>query len=79
MDTKEFHIIIESNKLRELIQLTEEKDFSKIVVRALGLYFEVQRFRAKEYRLSLIPFHSETGNIDNSRAPIYLNDVDDLI
>ena len=70
---------IESEKLIDLVELTEEKDITKTIIRALGLYYEVQKFRSKEYRLSLIPFHSETGEIDKSRAPIYLNDIDDIV
>ncbi len=79
MDSKEFHIVIESDKLAELIELTEEKDISKTIVKALTMYYEVQKFRAKEYRLSLIPFHVESGEMDRTRPPIYLNDVDDVV
>jgi hypothetical protein len=77
MDSKECRIVIESDKLNDLIQLTEETDLNQIVIHALSLYYEVQKFRTKEYRLSLVPYHLETGEVDHSRTPIYLN-IDDV-
>jgi len=71
--------MIDENKLSELIELTEERDISKTIIKALNLYYEVQKFRAKEYRLSLVPFHIDSGEIDRSRPPIYINDLEDMI
>ena len=72
---KDYCFSIDVEKMQDLMQLSEEKDVSTIVINALNLYYEIQKFRSKEYRLSFVPFHIETGEVDKTRPPLYFDEL----
>jgi len=69
---REYTVIIEDEKLADLIQLSEERDLAKNMVRALTLYYHSLKYQTDGYRLGLIPV-DDKGQISFAREIIYID------
>lgn len=74
VEEKEYSFVIKSDKLAELIQLTEERDMSKNVVSALVLYYEILRHQAQGYKLAMVPIAE--NKVDPFRNLVFINTED---
>lgn len=73
MQEKEFRFIISTDKLGELIELTEEPDLSAIVIKALALYYEILKVQTQGYKIGMIPTNTDSGRFDSDRGIIFIN------
>lgn len=67
-----FDLNIEPDKLKELIELAEEREVGKLVDQAMALYYTALKMQTKAFRLGLIPV-TPTGGIDHQKAPIFID------
>lgn len=78
MEEFEYRFSMQSNKLADLIQLTEEPDISKSVVRALTLYYEILKWQTRGYKLGMVPMIDHEKCIINPNESVIFINTDSL-
>lgn len=70
---EKYKLVISKKTFHELQNLTEEKEFHKIVVNALHLYHTILKYQAKNHKLTMLPVHMD-GTFDEKRPLVFLTE-----
>ncbi len=70
---KKYKFIIDQDKYKDLIELTEEREFSKIIEKALTIYYAILKYQTTQHKLALMPVN-DNDEFDSSRPIVFLVD-----
>ena len=66
-----FQLAISQDKIKDLYDMTEEKDFSTIVSYALSLYYTVLKHEVAGHKLAMLPIELD-GKFDFERPLVFI-------